>query len=378
MSNLGTIISEPETGRAEPSGRARYHIRRELGRGTTGVVHEALDVVLGQTVALKTVPIPPAMTPGQRQEFVTRFLAEARTVARLSHPNIVEVHDFGQDPATGTLFIALEHLQGKPLAEAVTESSPLLWPETLRIGERVADALHHAHLSRIVHRDVKPANVMLLPGGEPKLFDFGIAKVADAPGHWSIAGQVVGTPLYMSPEQAMGEPVDARSDVFALGAVLYFLITGRAPFAAATIPHILLRVLHDDPPPASLFVRDVPEGVEYILARAMAKAPRHRYESAAAMVQDIADVLAGRRPRHQGAWTPVRASDTLPPMPLAGDAALADWRRAWASLSRSRPRRSSPWSRASVWPRARRAVRTEPVKACGPRRSWSPAPPPSP
>lgn len=121
----------------------------------------------------------------------------------------------------------------------------------------------------------------------------------------------------------MGEPVDARSDVFALGAMLYFLITGRAPFTAATIPHILLRVLHDDPPPAAFFVSDVPEGVEYLMARAMAKTPRHRYQSAAAMGQDIADVLAGRRPRHRGAWMPVRASATLPPLTLASDAALA-------------------------------------------------------
>jgi serine/threonine-protein kinase len=324
MSNLCTIAPEPETGRGETSGLARYQVLRELGRGTTGVVHEAYDVVLGQTVALKTVPIPPAMAPPQRHEFVRRFLAEARIVARLAHPNIVEVRDFGQDPATGALFIALEHLEGQPLAEAVTASSPLLWPEAFRIGERMADALHHAHSSGIVHRDVKPANVMLLPGGEPKLFDFGIAKVADAPGHWSIAGQLVGTPLYMSPEQAMGERVDARSDVFALGAVLYFLITGRAPFAAATIPHILLRVLNDDPPPASLLVSGVPEGVEYVLARAMAKTPGHRYASAIAMGQDIGDVLAGRQPRHRGAWAPVRASDTLPPMTLAGDAALAD------------------------------------------------------
>ena len=323
MSNVGTIDPEPETGRTE-SGLARYQVLRELGRGTTGVVYEAYDVVLGQTVALKTIPIPPAVAPAERHEFVRRFLAEARIVARLSHPNIVEVHDFGQDPVTGTLFIALEHLDGAPLAEVVTASSPLLWPEAFRIGERVADALHHAHSSGIVHRDVKPANVMLLSGGAPKLFDFGIAKVADAPGHWSIAGQVVGTPLYMSPEQAMGEPVDARSDVFALGALLYFLITARAPFAAATIPHILLRVLHDDPPPVSLFVSDVPEGVEYVVARAMAKAPAHRYQSAIAMGQDIGDVLAGRRPRHWGTWTPVRASDTLPPMTLAGDAVLAE------------------------------------------------------
>jgi eukaryotic-like serine/threonine-protein kinase len=188
----------------------------------------------------------------------------------------------------------------------------------------VADALHHAHSFGIVHRDVKPANLMLLPGGAPKLLDFGIAKIAEAPGHWSLPGHVVGTPLYMSPEQALGESVDARSDIFALGAVLYFLLTGHPPFAAATIPHILLRVLHEDPLPVSLLVGGLPEDVEYVVARATAKSPQHRYESAGAMGQDIGDVLAGRRPRHRGAWTPPRAHDTLPSMPLEGDAALAE------------------------------------------------------
>src|SRR5204863_3941721 len=168
-----------ETSAAEPAGLARYHVLRELGRGTMGVVHQAHDVVLDQTVALKTVTVPLAMTPAQRQEFVRRFLAEARIVARLSHPNIVRVLDFGEDPASGTLFVALEYLAGAPLSELVTTSSPLLWPEALRIVERVADALSHAHAFGIVHRDVKPANLMLVGKGDPKLLDFGIAKIAE-------------------------------------------------------------------------------------------------------------------------------------------------------------------------------------------------------
>jgi hypothetical protein len=324
MSSIRTVTPEPEMATVESVGLGRYQVTRELGRGTTGVVHQAQDVVLGQTVALKTVTVPVAMTPAVRNEFVRRFMAEARMVARLSHPNIVQVHDFGQDAASGTLYVVLEYLAGAPLSEVVSPSSVLLWPEGLRIVERVADALHHAHSFGIVHRDVKPANLMLLPGGEPKLLDFGIAKIAEAPGHWSLAGQVIGTPLYMSPEQALGAPVDARSDVFALGAVLYFLLTGRPPFAAATIPHILLRILRDDPPPPSLLGIEMPEEVEYVLARATAKAPPHRYQSAAAMSQDISDVLAGRRPRHRGAWVPPRANDTLPSVVLEGDAALAE------------------------------------------------------
>jgi serine/threonine-protein kinase len=230
MSNLGTIAPDPATGRAESVGHARYLILRELGRGTTGVVHEAHDVVLGQTVALKTVPIPPVMLPAQRHEFVRRFLDEARIVARLAHPNIVRVHDFGQDRATGTLFIALEHLEGQSLAEVVTASS---LPSSGRRpcgsanGSRTRSTI--AHLSGIVHRDVKPGNVMLLPRGEPKLFDFGIAKVADAPGHWSIAGQVVGLRSTCRRSRRWASPSTPARTCSPWGAMLYFLITGRRP-----------------------------------------------------------------------------------------------------------------------------------------------------
>src|SRR5260221_1641631 len=324
MSSIRTVDPEPETATAGSVGLGRYQVTRELGRGTMGVVHQAQDVVLGQTVALKTVTVPAAMTPAVRNEFVRRFMAEARMVARLSHPNIVQVHDFGQEAASGTLYIVLEYLAGSPLSDVVSPWSVLLWPEALRIVERVADALHHAHSFGIVHRDVKPANLMLLSGGEAKLLDFGIATIAEAPGQWSPAGQIIGTPLYMSPEQALGAPVDARSDVFALGAVLYFLLPGRPPFAGAAIPPILLRIVPPDPPSPALLGIALPEDVEYILARATAKNPQDRYESAAAMSQDIGDVLAGRRPRHRGAWVPPCANDTLPSAVLAGDAALAE------------------------------------------------------
>ena len=324
MLNPQPSTAAPSTS-TPPLGLARFQILRELGRGTAGVVHEAFDTMLGHAVALKTVPVPLAMSRADQRDFIDRALTEARTVARLSHPNIVHVHDFGLDVPTGTLFVVLELLPGRPLSAAVSESSPLLWPEALRIVERAADALHHAHLAGVIHRDVKPANLMLLPGGAPKLLDFGIAKIADAPGHWSLSGQVVGTPLFMSPEQAIGEPVDARSDVFALGSVLYFLLTGRAPFAAATVPHILMRVLHEEPVPVSQFVPDLPEEVEYVMARAMSKHPRLRYQSAVALGQDVADVLAGRAPRHRRGWRPLGATDTLPPgTPLAAEAALAD------------------------------------------------------
>src|SRR5688500_18604813 len=161
------------------TGLRRYQPQRELGRGTMGVVYEARDTLLGGTVALKTAQI--AWSPNETERaFEERFLTEARVASRLSHPNIVRVQGYGRDRHTGTLFIAFEYLDGAPLSELVTPAAPIPWPQALRIAERVADGLHHAHLQGVVHRDVKPANVMLLSTGEPKLLDFGIATIAEA------------------------------------------------------------------------------------------------------------------------------------------------------------------------------------------------------
>src|SRR5688572_24079192 len=159
-----------------PSQIGRYEIRGELGRGMMGVVYEAHDPALGRTIALKTIRL--ALAPGdqERDDFERRFLAEARIAARLSHPGIVVVHDVGRDAAHGMLYIALEHLQGRTLADRVAEG-PLEWRDALRLVGRVAEALRYAHAQGVVHRDVKPANIMVLPTGEPKIMDFGIAKL---------------------------------------------------------------------------------------------------------------------------------------------------------------------------------------------------------
>ncbi|HET6900066.1 MAG TPA: serine/threonine-protein kinase, partial [Vicinamibacteria bacterium] len=195
-----------------PATIGRYDIRREIGRGMMGVVYEALDTVLGRTIALKAIQLAFPVAPHEQEEFERRFFAEAQIAARLSHPNIVVVHDVGRDPESGTLFIALEHLEGQPLSAIVTPGSPLPWPEALRIVQRVAEALHHAHSQGVVHRDVKPANIVLLASGEPKILDFGIARLAQEQGHLTPGKHFFGTPLYMSPEQALGRPVDGRSD----------------------------------------------------------------------------------------------------------------------------------------------------------------------
>jgi len=278
-----------------PTTIGRYEIRRELGRGTMGVVYEAYDPVLGRRVALKTIQLAFAASEAERDAFEKRFFTEARVAAGLQHPNIVVIHDFGRDPASGVLFMALEHLAGQPLSE---QRLPMEPREALRITGRVADALQLAHAQGIVHRDIKPANIMLLPSGEPKIMDFGIAKAPAS--DLTAAGQVFGTPVNMSPEQAHGRPLDGRSDLFSLGTVLYHLLTGTRAFYADSLGAILDRVTHAQPTPPSRIAPGLPAGADAIVARALAKHPANRYPDGRAFAEDIEDVLAGRSPRHAG------------------------------------------------------------------------------
>jgi len=295
---------------AAPRVLGRYEIQEEIGRGMMGVVYRAVDPALGRTVALKTVSLHLAVPDADRPAFEQRFLNEARVAASLSHPGIVVVHDVGRDPGSASLYIALEYLEGETLADRIRARGALEWREALRLAARVGEALHHAHQRRIVHRDVKPANIMVLPDGEPKLMDFGIAKVPAA--QLTTAGEFFGTPSYMSPEQAAGEALDGRSDVFSLGAVLYVMLTGTRAFDAPSVAAILARVAHKDPAPPSTVRPGVPPEVDDIVARALAKDPAQRYASALMLSEDVQDVLAGRAPRHRAGWVPPpRAEDTV-------------------------------------------------------------------
>jgi Protein kinase domain len=281
---------------AAPRTIGRYQVLEEIGRGTMGLVYRALDPDLERTVALKTVRLAFAISSDQHEQFEKRFLAEARAAASLSHPGIVTVHDVGRDPATGTLYIALEHLPGCNLDDLTGVDRKWPWREAARLVSRVAAALHHAHERGIVHRDVKPANIRVLPSGEPKVMDFGIAKLATT--QLTAAGEFFGTPLYMSPEQSAGLPVDGRSDLFSLGVILYLLLTGRQPFEAPSVAAILSRVAHHDPPAASDVAPGTPVDLDTVVRTALAKDPRNRYPSARALAEDLEDVLAGRPPRH--------------------------------------------------------------------------------
>jgi tRNA A-37 threonylcarbamoyl transferase component Bud32 len=274
----------------------RYEIQEEIGRGMMGVVYRALDPALGRSVALKTVQLGFMISDHDREVFDKRFLSEARVAAALSHPSLVVVHDLGHDPETGLLFIAFEYLNGWTLAEITAGGVPMDPDKALYVSARVAEALDYAHRQGVVHRDIKPANVMVLPSGEPKVMDFGVAKVPTS--QLTAAGEFFGTPSYMSPEQAAGHAVDGRSDLFSLGSVLYLLLTGKRAFEGPSVTAILTRIAHDTPEPPSRVVPSLPRGVDQIVERALQKDPELRYPDGRTMAADIEDVRAGRPPRN--------------------------------------------------------------------------------
>jgi eukaryotic-like serine/threonine-protein kinase len=268
----------------------RYEIRGEIGRGSMGIVYEAYDPSLRRTIALKTFHLSFGVSPQQYESLKGRFFAEARIAARLSHPGIVAVHDVGCDPEIGTLYIALEYIQGRTLQAVIADGVRLDWREGLGITRRVAEALHYAHSQKVVHRDIKPANIMLLPSGEPKILDFGIARMETTRSKLTTCA-VFGTPLFMAPEQALGQRPDGRADLFSLGSIAYTLLTGRLAFAAPSIPATVRRLLEHDPEPPSRLVPDLPPEVDQIISRALAKSPEHRYSCGMELVEDIRALL---------------------------------------------------------------------------------------
>jgi predicted Ser/Thr protein kinase len=302
-----------------PERIGRYAIQRVIGRGMMGVVYQAQDTLLRRTVALKTISLAFSVSRQERDAFELRFLEEARAAAALAHPGIVVVYDFGSDAESRLLYMALEYLRGKTLEAILAEGQPLAWRETVKTAFQVAQALHHAHAQGVIHRDVKPANIMVLGSGEPKIMDFGVAKVGA--GHLTTRGQVLGSPSYMSPEQAQGEAVDARADVFALGAVLYELLTGKKAFPGTDLASILMRLANEEPARATGLAAGLPEAVDLVLAHALARRRAERYPSARAFAEDLEDLLNDRPPRHATARSEARpaAAPAMRPAPRVGE-----------------------------------------------------------
>ena len=284
---------------------SHYRIVEKLGEGGMGTVYIAEDTVLGRRVAIKTLN---AGRTEKGAHFRSRFLREARAVSGLSHPHIATVHDYGES-GDGQPFIVMELVKGETLGELM-HNERLTIPRALEIIEQVAGALAEAHRHGIVHRDIKPSNVAIDHRGEVKVLDFGLAKQinADALGvsdperqtllnTQTQEGMVVGTPMYLSPEQALGTEIDARSDLFSLGTLLYECIAGKPPFDGVSRVEICTKVIRDDPPPPSQFNSDIDAELDRVTLRALEKKPESRYQNAEELVAELQNLRADSETR---------------------------------------------------------------------------------
>ena len=263
----------------------RFEVLETLASGGMGVVYKARDPVLDRIVAVKTLGA--GLSPIEAESFRTRFAREAKSAGRLNHPNIVTIHDMGERDDGGA-YIAMEFLEGRTLRDIV-DSGVVLKPSSVAdIAIQVAEGLAFAHRNGVIHCDIKPANVMVLESGVVKIMDFGIARLPT--GSRTFAGNVLGSPRYISPEQIVGRPIDARSDLFALGAVIYELLVGVPPFAGQAIDEILYQVINEKPPPPSQRNPELPAAFDAIVERAMAKHPDDRYATADEMAAALRKV----------------------------------------------------------------------------------------
>lgn len=268
----------------------RYDVIRILGKGAMGVVYEARDPRLDRKVAIKTIRRDD-LSPEQAKVYEGRFLTEARSVARLSHPNIVSVYDAGQ--AGDATYLVMEFVQGVNLKHCLNHGVLFSPAGAVQILVDVLNALGHAHEQKIIHRDIKPENILLDSGGVVKLTDFGIAKILDAEvdNGTQMTGNSIGTPRYMSPEQVRGVAMDERSDLFSAGVLLYELLTASLPFDGTTHLAIATQILHDMPTPPSEKASGVPLYLDEIVYKALAKRPEDRYQSAAEFRAELLDAV---------------------------------------------------------------------------------------
>lgn len=263
----------------------KYQIIREIAR-SNDIVYEAYDPLMNRRVALKELAMPSGSTPQQQEDRRNRFLREARAAGTLTHPNIVTVYEYGEE--SGRQYIAMEFLDGHTLRNEIDTRGFLPHDRSLQIVIEVLEALEYAHKNGVIHRDIKPDNIQLLPDGRVKLTDFGIARLTFEP-NITMDGQVFGTPSYMSPEQVVGKDIDARSDLFGVGVVLYEMLCGKKPFVGDSVVSITYAIMNSSP--------EVPPQINWatwqIIERALEKSPVLRFESAAEMRNAVESALAG-------------------------------------------------------------------------------------
>ncbi len=300
----------------------RYEIEGTLGRGAMGVVYLARDPLIDRRVALKTLRLD--LDTEYTAEFRERFFREAKAAGGLNHPGIVTIHDVGEDPETGLVFIAMEFIEGRDLKQLLAEGLRFRPSEAARIASDVAVALDYAHSRGVVHRDIKPANVILTRDGTAKITDFGIARLESS--NLTVEGQFIGTPNFMSPEQITGGQVDGRSDIFSLGVVLFTLLTGQRPFAGETMHEVTMKVVQEPCPIPSTLDVDIPPAFNPIILKCLEKDPDARFQTGAEVSKVLAALarsLVQREPADVGS-TGVYSPDIGTRMHLQPEAAKTD------------------------------------------------------
>lgn len=286
----------------------RFYVTRELGRGTAGCVYLAHDPVIDREVAVKT--FNPHASHGDKRRLEQQFINEARAAGRLSHPHIVTIYDASSEG--GANWVAMEYLEGQELDRMLNSGHRFTPDEVASIAWKVADALDHAHQRGVIHRDIKPANIFMVGDEHPKLIDFGIARApnrvaeknanSDQPYTMMRHNVLLGTPNYMSPEQAAGRPIDARTDIYSLGAVMYEMLTGRTPFQSHDTEKLLLQIASKSPPSPQEIEPRVPPALAAIVMNALRKRPEKRYQTSARMASDLKRYqLKQRRERKRAA-----------------------------------------------------------------------------
>ena len=336
----------------------KYQIRRTLGKGAMGIVYEGFDPVIERVVAIKTI-LPAQLSGPEFVGVMARFKREAQAAGRLNHPGIVAIYEYGEDIAQDiseeeatmmaapsaaqgsqrVAFIAMEFVKGRELRDFFESGQRFPMPEVVRIMTEMLDALDHAHSQGVVHRDMKPANLILLDNGRVKVADFGIARVEAS--ELTQTGTIMGTPSYMSPEQFMGHPVDGRSDLFSCGVILYQLLTGEKPFNGESSTTIMYKVLREEPAPPSQLNVSLPPALDAVIKKALAKAPDQRYQTGREFAQALQAAVAASASSQPSAIAQPAAPIRVPQAP--GRAAAKD-----VPSAAPQPRATALWVAATA------------------------------
>ncbi len=261
---------------------SRYEIEKEIGRGAMGVVYLANDPVINRKVALKTIDIANSLDAAKREELTKRMLTEVRSAGRLNHQNIITIYDYGEDLLP---FVVMEYVEGESLESLRKKKGRFSLNEIYPIISGVAGGIDYAHAMGIVHRDIKPDNILITKDYVPKITDFGIARILDTSSTQDSG--IIGSPSYMSPEQILGGPIGASTDIFSFGVVIYYLIAGEKPFSANTPHAVTYKILNEDPKYPSFYNPALTLHVDGVLFKTLSKNPKERYKTASDVVESL-------------------------------------------------------------------------------------------